>query len=546
MKKTLLYSFAFAALALGSCTTWDEPVTENYGAGPSVSVTLAAATPTDAAFTIQLSPAEGTTYYAYVVSDSEIEDLQSRNLLQGYYDNDVLNTQENASYTATYDTGEPNTTYYVYAVASNDKGICGEVAVATITTADNGAPQLADGDAFASDPAAKAASVSFNQAVSRGQGAVTALYYKEWDWEHPVAIPADDISVEVSGNTALFSADVPAGSYVAFSWEAGAFVDALDKACAAYTSTFDEDEGDFVGAWVAVAKEPFAISEDYLTAPEAATFKDWQAFEGVVSFPFDIYVNEEELQTGNLSITYASELRTVTYNLTTDLWSVNEKELTFKLPAEPQANDVVTLAVAEGVIYDVYGNGNSAFKAETKGWKYVTFQPTAADVLGTFSYIAEIGGEKYDLGSFTISEYTGEDAEEGDVVITGLYLEDSEIYGYYDLDAAKLYIWRYQKVGTYEDEGETYGVLTYNAQDEDLIAFDITEDGIMSTDFVLVASDAAFENLIDYEVRADATYFIKAAANEVKSLRKLPRAKMNSKKGQKLSGKAGSFRKIRK
>jgi hypothetical protein len=42
------------------------------------------------------------------------------------------------------------------------------------------------------------------------------------------------------------------------------------------------------------------------------------------------------------------------------------------------------------------------------------------------------------------------------------------------------------------------------------IEFDITEEGIISTDFALVYTDAAYSSLIGYEVPAAVTTFVKA------------------------------------
>ena len=39
-------------VGLTSCTSFDDPTTENYGAGPSVDVTITAGTPSDSAFTV--------------------------------------------------------------------------------------------------------------------------------------------------------------------------------------------------------------------------------------------------------------------------------------------------------------------------------------------------------------------------------------------------------------------------------------------------------------------------------------------------------------
>jgi hypothetical protein len=60
--KKLLYSLMTAVIALTSCTTWDDPKTENYGEGPSIEVSIAAVAPTDSAFVVSIVPGTGTTY----------------------------------------------------------------------------------------------------------------------------------------------------------------------------------------------------------------------------------------------------------------------------------------------------------------------------------------------------------------------------------------------------------------------------------------------------------------------------------------------------
>ena len=196
------------------------------------------------------------------------------------------------------------------------------------------------------------------------------------------------------------------------------------------------------------------------------------------------------------------------------------KKLTFKLPAAPESGDSVALQIAEGVIFDVYGNPNEAYEGKSN-WQYTTYVPVKEDVLGTFNYSAafKYSGKdyKFDLGNFTISEYTGEDAEEGDVVISDFYLEGSEIYGYYDLEAGMLYIYNYQEVGTYVDEndGKTYGVMTYNDADEEakVIAFELTKDGMVSKDFALAYTDEAYEKLLGYEIPSGEAVFKKVATS---------------------------------
>lgn len=505
--KKIFYSLALLVMGFASCTIWDEAVTESYGNGPSVDVNVVAVEPSDSAFKVTITPAAGTTFYAFLIEPgSEAQARDGYRLLKGEYSNTVVNASVN-NLTDSLFKAEPNTTYQVYAVAGNDKGIVGDVVVKSITTTDKNAPTPLS---LKDDPGTKSVTVSFNQNLMQGTGAVKGIYYKEWDWDNPVAISSDDIEVTISGKDVKFAAPkAPAGAFIGFSWEKGAFVDAAGNQCTAFTSIYDEKKDDFVGVWVHAANEPFEVADTCVTAPEEQIFTDWNAFTGELTFEFDIFRNDEETKDGDLVVVYTGEKRTVAYKLSAEDWAVSGKKLTFKLPVAPEDEDMVALMISKGVIFDVYGNPNEEYEGQLV-WKYSTYVPAKEDVLGTFNYSAAFksGGKDYnfDLGEFTISEYTGDDAEEGDVVISDFYLEGSEIYGYYDLKARKLYVFNYQKLGTYVDnsDGETYGVLTYNAADSDadVIVFELTRDGMVSNEFALVGTDAAFTQLLFYEIPA--------------------------------------------
>ena len=501
-------------LGLASCATWDDPVTEKYADGPSIAINVTATT--DSAVVFTLVPAEGTQFYNFIVdANDEAEALDASDLLKGNYGNadNVKNAAQTSTYTDTIK-AEPNTTYQIYAVAASDKGMVGKVTVVSATTTDVNAPALAE-DAFADDDKTKSVAVTFDQNLILGEGAVSAIYYKEWDWENPVQVEADSIVVDIKDNVVTFSApSTPDGAFVAFSWAAGAFVDAKGNKCGAFTSTYemDEDGVDFIGAWVRNANVDFTIGDSIIVAPKDLKFKDPKAFKGEIKFGFDIYRIDDDLENGEVFVQFINDTKTTINHLTPEQWSVKDSTLTFILPEGIQEGDQVRVGVLDGVIYDVYGNTNKGFTSQTT-WKYVTFTPTVDDVLGTFTYYTTLdsNGKTYNLGDFTISEYTGEDAEEGDVVIKDFYLEGSEFYGYYDLDDAKFYILRYQPLGTYEDKGETFGVLTYNLdEDSKWIEFDITEEGLVSSTFGLAATDAAYENLLSLEVPKGKTFFVKA------------------------------------
>lgn len=516
-------------VGLTSCTSFDDPTTENYGAGPSVDVTITAGTPSDSAFTVVITPSAGSLYYAYAIGKSEApQAIDSTTLYKGGYGNSVIKVADKATTTINITDADPNTTYYVYAVAGSDKGIVGNMTVKGITTTDVLSPGP---KTIQKDEDNAAVKLTFSEAIQRGEGAVTALYYKEWDILRPVEVPAEDLTVQVSGSSVIFAADnIPAGAYVCFSYEAGAFKDGKGNPCRALNSGLNDTTGEFSGAWVHVTNVPFEIDDDQVTAPEdGAIISNVEDFKGEITLDEDIYRNDETVEDGDLSVTYTSDSRVVTYKLTADQWSVSGNKINFVLPATPENGDYITFSMVEGAVTDVLGNPNAEYTSSAV-WKYSTFKPTVADVLGTFNYAVTLksNSKTYDLGNFTISEYTGEDAEPGDVVISDLYMDGSKIYGYYDLETAQLYIQRYQALGTYVEEGVTYGVVTYSMAGQKQIVFDITADGLVSTDFALAYTDAEFSSLLGYEVPEGLTVFAKAAGSRMSKAAKTAKNKKSN------------------
>lgn len=514
--KKLLYSLMTAVIALTSCTTWDDPKTENYGEGPSIEVSIAAVAPTDSAFVVSIVPGAGTTYYAFVMdANDEAETLDAATLLKGGYGNNVVNTSKYPSLTIPVDGMEPNTTYQVYAVASNEKGIIGKISVASIKTTDSGKPTFTQ---FSADASAKSATVTFNQAITRGEGKVSGVYYKEWDFENPVPLTDEDIAVEVSGKTMkLTAADVPAGAYLLFSWDEGTVVDATGNKCAAFESSVNPAaetvEDMFQGTWLHVANKNWSMSDNNVSSPKSgSTFPKWSDFIGEITFDDFVYVVEEDIKDGDFTVTYTNDSRTATYKLPVKNinFGLNDnfgtKKVTFTLPAATQPGDKVTLAIAEGVFKDVYGNDNDAFASKVY---WISFAMTKEDVLGTFTFYATLSsGKTYSFGNFTIEE----DAEaENGLVIKDFYLPGSVLKARYDIDNCKMYITPYEALGVEEMDAETkYGQVLYSLTYADEIECDVTSEGIVTSDLGIVAYDENFESPLGWYLKATVAMFVPA------------------------------------
>ena len=489
-------------------------MTENFGDGPDIAIAVTATT--DNSFTFTLTPATGTQFYNFIVDENpEPEELDNTMLLKGSYGNagNLQNAATDATVTLTV-SAEPNTTYQIYAVAANDKGIVGAVAVASVTTTDGEAPAL-DSDPFEQQPAAKAVDVWFDQDLIRGEGAVTAVYYKEWDWENPVAVPADEIVVTVNGPKATFAAPTtPDGAIVLFSWTQGAFVDAKGNQCGAFTTTYDEDSDAFVGAYVENKKVAFEIDDD-ITPESGSLFSDWKTFKAAVNFDFDLFRLPTDIESDGLAVAYYTNSdRKAVYRLKKGQWFVEGQTLYFTLPAEPMPGDVVSFGISASSFFDVYGNPNKQKDFEAN-WTY--FEPTKEGVLGTFEviYTYEYNNaiESESLGNIVIEE-NATDEESTGIIVKDFYLEESELEGYYDLTNGKVYIYEGQILGHYTDsKGTTYGLVLYNYDNETEdfmpIPFTMHADGTMTADvsWGVLAFDEEFTTpLAWFDVSIDTTF----------------------------------------
>ena len=497
--KKLIYSFATVLMALTSCISFDDPTTENYGAGPSVDVSISAGIVTDSAFQVTVTPAEGALYYAFAVSEGDApEALDSMALYKGSYGNTVVKASEYPSYFFAIDDANPNSTYWVYAVAGNAKGIVGNMTVKSITTTDGEAPYPIG---IAKDADSGAVQLTFSEDVQLGAGAVTAKYYQEWDILNPVDVAAENIAVKVSGSKVLFeAAGVPAGAYLCYSYEAGAFKDMKGIACGALNSGLNMDAGKFTGAYVHVTNKPFAIDDSFVTAPEdGALINNADLFEGIISFPFDIFRNDDEVKVGDLVIAFANGNKTTAYNLDPSLWSVEDNLLKFYLPEQPEVGDQIFVSVKEGVVYDVCGNPNLAYTS-VANWKY--FPLTVDYFVGKFGldYISYYDDSQSvtNLGVVTIEE----DAESGDgaLAIKDFYMEGSVLSGAYDLSAGQLLLNDGQVLGFAEEDGTVYGLAFVNAEGDGPVTFTLNPNGTMTADGMwgIYAYDQNFEEAVGW------------------------------------------------
>lgn len=393
--KKLVYSLLVAGLSLVGCTSFDDPVQEKYAAGPSVDIQISETA--DSTFTVTVTPAAGAQYYSYIVmASSKVQQLDATTLLKNAYSGTVagemVETAKAASTTNKMRNKKdeplclPNTTYQVYAVAVSDKGITGEIANASVTTTDGLAPKP---QTLKADTKNKSVDVTFSEAVTRGEGEIVAMYYKEWDLANPVVINAEDLKITIKDNVVTFAApNSYAGAFVTVSWAEGAFIDSYGNKCSALNSGLNMTTGKFTGVnfrndlvpfdlqMKTEAEEAAETEEEKSTGnltvePEiGSSFAKSNDFLGKLTIDFNVHRNPATVKAGDIQMIYSNSNKSTTLNLSSDYWVIKDNQVLFVLPDEaPQYGDYLSLVVNEGAITDVYGNPNKKFVIE-KGWLY--------------------------------------------------------------------------------------------------------------------------------------------------------------------------------
>lgn len=231
MKKYIIGLFSAICLMGAGCTEFEDFTPVDMGEGPAVTVT-AEKTAVDA-FKVTITPAEGTVYYSYIVTD-EAMTVDPDQLLQAKYEGSTLvKAAEKPSVSGTLSNQNLGATYYVYAVASNDKGVCGAVASASVELPDEEAPYLVnvpEGNEYKATNGGRSIVLTFNETVVRGGGAIT-YDVKKGDLTsyangtiESVAINNESVTITLPESVVFDENE--AVSYVFLDFAEGAFADA--------------------------------------------------------------------------------------------------------------------------------------------------------------------------------------------------------------------------------------------------------------------------------------------------------------------------------
>ena len=246
MKKYIIGLFSAICLMGAGCTEFEDYAPVNMGEGPAV--TLSVEKTNVDAFNLTVTPAEGTVYYAYIVTN-QAQTIDAETLLEaGYEGAELLKAAETPSLSKAYNNQTIGTTYYVYAVASDANGLCGAVASATVDLPDTEAPYLVsvpDGYLYTASNHGRSITLTYNETVTRGEGAITynvtkgdLTSYASGTIE-TVVINGESVTVTLPESVVFDTNE--AKSYVFLDFAAGAFVDGAGNPSAALKGGVDQE-----------------------------------------------------------------------------------------------------------------------------------------------------------------------------------------------------------------------------------------------------------------------------------------------------------------
>ena len=217
MKKYIIGLFSAICLMGAGCTEFEDFTPVDMGEGPAVTVT-AEKTAVDA-FKVTITPAEGTVYYSYIVTD-EAMTVDPDQLLQAKYEGSTLvKAAEKPSVSGTLSNQNLGATYYVYAVP--------------------------DGNLYKATNGGRSVVLTFNETVVRGSGAITydvtkgnLTSYANGTIES-VAINNESVTITLPESVVFDENE--AVSYVFLDFAEGAFADAGGNVSAALVGGVDEE-----------------------------------------------------------------------------------------------------------------------------------------------------------------------------------------------------------------------------------------------------------------------------------------------------------------
>lgn len=486
----------------------DESIAPQEGAVP----TIATADVGDNGFKVTITPAEGTGFYGYLITDKRAN-VTGTGLTSVSYEGIVSGnadaTDEKTSAleivfsgkTVTVNNGKPaqlattiqaGTKYYIYAAGNSEQGIASVVAADSVWTTDATAPDLSKSKVTSTDTSVV---IAMNTVVKRGTGKV---YYTVYDATgdavanlSKIEAPASTIKVD-GKNVAFHTPDsvgvkpnripTPGGAIIGLSWDEGAFTNCAQepKAIAALDESKPEDNPldyyDIHGVYgksgviYRVPVKPWNIiykSTGKNAANKAIIREDKSSNLPLGEAQFvsagQLKIAKGEVEsTMTLSYENAEDAGLTTKKMNLDYSQVITKDSLISVGSLINPRDIVpymtSITIPEGAMYDVYGNPNAEFQSNYNFVQEATLK--VETLAGTYALTAtgvnpEDGSSSSKNGTVTITALPKEVSFGGlmcNIEITGLVNGQTKALKamvYEELN--QIWIPVYQEIGIRED-----------------------------------------------------------------------------------------------
>jgi len=439
MKKYLLI-IASALLALAACTRFEDEASLAVVEAGTPSITVNSVGDTD--FKATISPQSGTGFYSYAVIKGGATEVNATNLLKvklgGTLAAGTVDYAKETTKVVELSELDRNTTYTVYAVAASEQGTVGSVVSQELTTSDGQNPSPT-GASFADG----VFTLTLSEAVEYTDKTATANYYAvntpsgaEYDILQNIPVGSVPVKVEASGNKATFTLEeaVPNGAYIAVSYPAGTFEDAVGNPVAALNSGFGADEDGDLVSYGLTARQPVVnfdltlygeeeevtsvsdlMSPIWIDVPE-----DYIHYKAVVPATSDVE---------GYSIVYEGDGESHTYTTAGPYdygWN-GSYNCALCYPnamsgrPDPTPGQNITITIPEGFLIDIYGNTNNEFVI---GPFLYSYGYTLEDLYGTYTLTADTqyAGSYEQEGIIIAPAPEGDEDYEGmDVIIYNLF-----------------------------------------------------------------------------------------------------------------------------
>lgn len=387
MKKYIIGLFSAICLMWAGCEQFEDYIPVDMGEGPAVTINLEK-TDVDA-FTLTVTPAEGAAYYAYLITNEAIT-ANSDTLLQAKYANAVpLKTAENPSVTESFVNQKIGVTYYVYAVASDAKGVCGAIVSATLDLPDEEAPHIVDASyMYTPTNNSRTITVTFNEEVIRGTGAITYSLntmnsdntfnvYKSGTFESEnVVIDGTKVAITLPED-AVYNETENTVTFVFLNMEKGAFVDASGNESPEMAG-FDEDSAPLFPWWQYVPRATGGDSDIVIEIDESKGAGIYVFFATSIDEAYPEYVDILTVYPGETVAQLTGEAYDHDYGFMGFGYAYSDDNSKFALFGGDISDDGATLNIENSLGTDGYYNPSCEIPLQDGSRTYFFF------VVGTY------------------------------------------------------------------------------------------------------------------------------------------------------------------